>query len=80
VEALAIAQFSLAEEVPCGAADDFVRGVAQDVDDGVGRVEDVCCVGEVCSTVSTRTADGLKGRTVNGDEGDFHGREMHRGK
>jgi hypothetical protein len=35
------------EELPDGSIDDLVRRVAKDVDDGVGRVENVCVVGQV---------------------------------
>jgi hypothetical protein len=35
------------EEVPAGPIDDLIRGVAEDVDNRVGRVEDVRVLGEV---------------------------------
>ena len=37
------------EEVPAGLVDDLVRGMAEDVDDGVGRVENVGILGEICT-------------------------------
>jgi len=36
------------EEVPRRAVDDFIGSVAEDVDDGVGRIEDARLVREVC--------------------------------
>jgi hypothetical protein len=38
---LGIGQFILVEKVPCGMVNDFIWCVAKDVDDRVGRVEDM---------------------------------------
>lgn len=47
VELLSIGQFILVEEVPCGTVDDLIWCVAENVDDRVGRVEDVRLGGEI---------------------------------
>jgi len=47
VELLGDWDFLGMEEVPAGAIDDLVRSVAEDVDNGVGRVEDMSILGEV---------------------------------
>jgi hypothetical protein len=39
----------LMEEIPGGPIDDLVRGVAKDINYGVGRVEDVGAIRKVCS-------------------------------
>jgi len=39
----------LMEEIPGRPIDDLVRGVAEDINNGVGRVEDVSTFGKVCS-------------------------------
>jgi len=40
------------EVVPTGSIDDFFRSIAEDIDDGVGGIEDVCGRGEICTDES----------------------------
>jgi hypothetical protein len=47
VELLSIGQFILVEEVPCGTVDDLIWCVAENVDDRVGRVEDMRLGGKI---------------------------------
>jgi hypothetical protein len=41
MEFLSIRQFIFVEEVPCGTVDNLIWCVAEDIDDRVGRVEDM---------------------------------------
>ena len=41
MELLSIGQFIFVEEVPCGTVDNLIWCVAEDIDDRVGRVEDM---------------------------------------
>ena len=65
-----------AEEVPGGLIDHFVRRVAEDVDYGVGGVEDARIVFEVCPVKSAGKSEdqpqSANGLTVNGNEGNIH--------
>jgi hypothetical protein len=38
------------KEVPGRSVDDLVRGVAEDINNGVGRVENMSTLGKVCSS------------------------------
>lgn len=49
VELLGERPVLLMEEIPGGPIDDLVRSVAEDINNGVGRVEDVSTIREVCS-------------------------------
>jgi hypothetical protein len=52
MELLGVGHVGGFEEVPCGLADDFVGGVAENIDDGVRRIQYNGFLGEVCIVMS----------------------------
>jgi hypothetical protein len=74
VERAHVGEFIRREEVPCWFVDHFIRRVAEDVDYGVGSVEDACivfetCIGTLALGVDARTNDV---HTVNRNECSVH--------